>query len=87
MNKALPQQLREKLAVLDGSHNTRSMPRAAVRFEDLRHLKDLPTAPTARKATGETVPAEQYNSLLDDVTRLYGALGALAAVLSAKLPR
>ena len=79
--------LNEKINVLAGSHNARSAHMAAVRFNDLRHLKGIPTVAKARKATGETVPAEQYNRLVDDVNLLYGALGALAAIVNAKLPR
>ena len=78
--------IQEKVEVLDGSRNLQSRPRAAVRFEDMRHIANLPSIPPkARRVTGP-VTAEQYNALVDDVAALYSALGALASVIKRQLP-
>ena len=73
----------EKVQILDGTRNLQSKPKAAVRFEDLRFMKDLPSVPpTARKAAGATVSVEEYNRLVDDVTKLYNALGAVEMIVA-----
>lgn len=78
--------IQEKVEILDGSRNLQSRGKAAVRFEDMRFLQDLPSIPpTARKAIGASVTVAEYNALVDDVARLYQALGSIAMLVSQKL--
>lgn len=71
----------EKVAILDGTRNRQSLPRAAVRYEDLRYLNDLPSVPKAKKVPGATVTVEEFNRLVDDVRLLYERLGSIAMIL------
>lgn len=68
----------EAVQILDGTRNRQSLPKSALRVEDLRHLTDMPsTPPTARRAGAGTITEDQYNALLKDVQGLYSVLGAL----------
>lgn len=74
----------EALQVLDGTRNTKSLPKSAVLFEDMRFLAKLPSVPKAKKATSAPISLDQYNRLVDDVALLYECLGSLASVISRK---
>lgn len=76
--------IKEKTEILAGTRNRQSIPQAAVRYQDMRHIAGFPSVPTARKATGSTVPVEQYNRLVDDMNKLYAAIGSLASVIGSK---
>lgn len=76
----------EKVQILDGTRNAQSKPKAAVRYEDLRFLKGLPSIPTAKTTGASTVPVEEYNRLVADVRKLYEVLGAVGLIVGRNNP-
>jgi hypothetical protein len=78
---------REKLEILDGSRagNVGVKRRAAVRIEDLTGiLQILPKVQATALASGSPTFA-QYNTLLNDVTKLHDQLMIVAKALNARL--
>jgi len=84
-NIASLQKLTEKVDVLNGTRNQQSLPQGAVRYQDMRFIADLPSIPTAKKAAGATVTADEYNRLVDDMRTLYAAIGSLASLIHQKI--
>ena len=76
--------IKETTEILAGKRNRQSIPKSAVRYQDLRHLDGFPSVPTAKKVSGDTVPVEQYNRLVDDMNRLYAAIGSVASIVGKK---
>ncbi len=83
-SKFAQQQLQEKVEVLDGSRQSGSIRKAAVRIEDLSGLLDLP--PTLKSTKVTAAPTmDEHNALVDDVQSLFNRLRALADALQGKL--
>lgn len=77
--------MQERLAVLDGSAQSNSYPRAAVRVRDLQALLLFSPAQQSQHAAGEVVTPEEFNALVDDVSTIFAALSALSTALQARL--
>lgn len=70
----------ELLHVLDGSRNQQSMPKAAVRLEDLKGLAEL-TTPYAGLVVTAAPTAADYNALAAQVADLYRALTSIQSAI------
>lgn len=77
-------QLKERVNVLNGTQNATSIPRSAVRFEDLRYLKDMPSVTKSRPAGGATPTKAEFDALHADVRMLIEALGSVGMIVGRK---
>lgn len=77
--------IKEQTEILAGTRSRVAVSKAAVRYEDLRALKQFPSRPPNFAFATGTVTAEQYNALYDDVKKLYELLGAMAGVIGARI--
>ena len=76
--------LKEKTELLDGSRNTKTQARAAVRFSDLSILSKFPTSPTSTQVTAAPT-MDDFNALQADVKRIWDALAAISGNVTPKV--
>jgi hypothetical protein len=77
--------VKEKAEILDGSRAKTALEKAAVRYQDLRYLKQFPSRPPGFTYASGTVTAEQYNALYADVKKLYELLGSIAVIIGSRV--
>lgn len=77
--------IKELTEILAGTRNRVALSKAAVRYEDLRELKQFPSRPPGFTYASGTVTADQYNALYADVKKLYELMGAIAVVIGARI--
>lgn len=83
-SKFLPEQLQEKIEVLDGSRQSTAKRRAAVRIEDLSGLLDLSEKLKSGKV-GAAPTMDEHNALVDDVQMVFNRLRAVTDALQARI--
>lgn len=76
--------IKEKTELLDGSRNTKTQARAAVRFGDLSILSKFPTSPTSKQLTVAPTMAD-FNALQADVKRIWDVLAAISGNVTPKV--
>lgn len=76
--------LKEKTELLDGSRNTKTKGRAAVRFNDLAILAKFPTSMTSKQVTAAPTK-DDFNALQADVKRLFDIFAAISGNVTPKV--
>lgn len=79
-----PQQIVEKLEILDGSR-AGARDKAAVRIEDVKELLQLAQVKTKSLTAAPTM--DDFNSLLTDLNEMSNRLNTVAAAIQKKLIR
>lgn len=73
--------IKEKTEILDGSRNRTALPKAAVRYDDLRYIKNFPSLPPNYRYVSGTPTAADFNAMYADIKKLYELLGSIAVIV------
>jgi hypothetical protein len=69
----------QRLDILAGTRTAASLPKAAVRREDLAALVTLAAQTSTKLATGATITVANYNAVVADLAAIYQAISQIAA--------